>query len=100
MNLKKISLLSRRFRAGIGKAQLRNSLMTREQRRNENLMQFLDALENLRSEGYPEDTAVSRRYEFIQRFIQGVQNSECHRVLAEKFSQTKFMDEPPTEEEL
>ena len=94
------SLLSRRFGTGIGRAQIRNSFMTREQRSDENLMQILDALESLRSKGYPEDTAVSRRYEIMQRFIQGVQSSEFHRVLVEKFSEAKFMDDPPTEEEL
>ena len=58
-------------------------------------MQFMDALESLRSKGYPEDTAVSGWYEIMQRFIQGVQSSEFHRVLVEKFSEAKFMDEPP-----
>ena len=36
----------------------------------------------------------------MQSFIQGAQNSEFHRVLVEKFSEAKFMDDPPTEEEL
>ena len=36
----------------------------------------------------------------MQRFIQGVQSSEFHRVLVEKFPEGKFLDEPPTEEEL
>ena len=72
--------------------------MTREQRSGENLMQFLDALESLRSKRYPEDTATRRSYEIMQRFIQGVQSSEFHRVLVEKFSEAKFMEEPPTQD--
>ena len=36
----------------------------------------------------------------MQRFIQVVQRCEFHRVLVEKLSKAKFMDELPIDEEL
>ena len=42
----------------------------------------LDALEGLRSQGYPNEEVTVRRYEIMQRFIEGVRNFELKRNLA------------------
>ena len=45
-------------------------------------MQYLDALEGLRSLGYPNEEVTVRRYEMMQIFIEGVRNFELKRSVA------------------
>ena len=34
-------------------------------------MQYLDALEGLRSHGFPDEPIITKRFEILQRFIEG-----------------------------
>ena len=43
-------------------------------------MQYLDALEGLRSQGFPHEEVAVRRYEIMQRFIEGVRSFEQPRT--------------------
>ena len=63
-------------------------------------MQYLDALEGLPSQGYPSEKVTVRRYEIIQRFIEGVRNFELKRNLALKYAPEQFVEAPPTVEAL
>ena len=46
-----------------------------------------------------EDVAV-RRYEILQRFLSGVRSAELHGALAAKYAEERYVETPPTEEEL
>ena len=59
-------------------------------------MHYLDALEGLRSHGFPNEELAVRRYEIIQRFFDGVLNFELKRNLPFMYAQEKYVEEPPT----
>ena len=63
-------------------------------------MQYLDALEGLRSQGYPNEEVTVRRYEIMQRFIEGVRNFELKRNLALMYAPEQYVETPPTVEGL
>ena len=63
-------------------------------------MQYLDALEGLRSQGYPNEEVTVRRYEIMQRFIEGVRNFELKRNLALMYAPEQYVETPPTVEAL
>ena len=63
-------------------------------------MQYLDALEGLRSQGHPNEEVTLRRYEIMQRFIEGVRNFELKRNLALKYAPEQYVETPPTVEAL
>ena len=42
-------------------------------------MQYLDALEGLRKQGFRSEEVALRRYEIMQKFINGVRNFELKR---------------------
>ena len=63
-------------------------------------MQYLDALEGLRSQGYPNEEVTVRRYEIMQRFIEGIRNFELKRNLALMYAPEQYSEAPPTVEAL
>ena len=79
---KVFALLARRFGTGSSKIHIQQQFRTRNQNSEEDYMQYLDALEGLRSQGYPNEEVTVRRYEIMQRFIEGVRNFELKRNLA------------------
>ena len=95
-----LRLLNNRFGTGASKALIRTSFASRIQKPEESLMQYLDALESLRSKGFPEESMATRRYEIMQRFIKGVKSAELNSMLSIKYSDEKFIEDPPTEEQL
>ena len=97
---KVFSLLSRRFGTGSNRTHIRQSFALRTQNEGEDEMQFLDALESLRTQGFPQDSVVSRRYEILQRFIEGVRDGELRRNLATMYAHEHYLNEPPTVEAL
>ena len=54
-------------------------------------MAFLDALESLRSKGFPDEDVTLRRYEIFQRFISGVRSAELRNALATKDAEEKYV---------
>ena len=62
--------------------------MSRVQQDKEDWMQYLDALEGLRTQGFPDELITVRRYEILQRFTDGVRDPKLRRELsaAEVFS--------------
>ena len=97
---KVFALLARRFGTGSSKFQIQQQFRTRNQSDNEDYMQYLDALEGLRSQGFPNEDVTVRRYEIMQRFIEGVRNFELKRNLALMYAQEQYVDTPPTVEAL
>ena len=97
---KVFALLARRFGTGSSKIQIQQQFRTRNQSDNEDYMQYLDALEGLRSQGFPNEDVTVRRYEIMQRFIEGVRNFELKRNLALMYAQEQYVDTPPTVEAL
>ena len=97
---KVIALLARRFGTGSSKFQIQQQFRTRNQSDNEDYMQYLDALEGLRSQGFPNEDVTVRRYEIMQRFIEGVRSFELKRNLALMYAQEQYVDTPPTVEAL
>ena len=97
---KVFALLGRRFGTGSSKFQIQQQFRTRNQSDNEDYMQYLDALEGLRSQGFPNEDVTVRRYEIMQRFIEGVRSFELKRNLALMYAQEQYVDTPPTVEAL
>ena len=97
---KVFALLARRFGTGSSKFQIQQQFRTRNQSDNEDYMQYLDALEGLRSQGFPNEDVTVRRYEIMQRFIEGVGSFELKRNLALMYAQEQYVDTPPTVEAL
>ena len=56
----------------------------------------MDALESLRTKGFPDEDLVTRRYEIMQKFIAGVRSVEVHGALAAKYAEEKYVTEPPS----
>ena len=97
---KVFALLARRFGTGSNKIQIQQQFRTRNQSPDEDYMQNLDALEGLRSQGFPNEEVAVRRYEIMQRFIEGVRSFELKRNLALMYAQEQYVDTPPTVEAL
>ena len=92
---KVFALLARRFGTGLSKIHIQQQFRTRNQNNEDDYMQNLDALEGLRSQGYPNEEVTVRRYEIMQRFIEGVQNFELKRNLALMYAPEQYVEAPP-----
>ena len=55
-------------------------------------MQYIDGLVGLRSQGYPNDEVTIRRYEIMQRLIDGVRNFEQKRNLALMYAPEQYVE--------
>ena len=97
---KVFALLARRLGTGSSKIHIQQQLRSRNQNSQEYYMQYLDALEGLRSQGYPNEKVTVRRYEIMQRFIEGVRNFELKRNLALMYAPEQYVEAPPTVEAL
>ena len=97
---KVFSLLSRRFGTGSNRTQIRQSFLSRIQNEGESETEFLNSLESLRTQGFPQESVVSRSYEVLQRFIEGVRDEELRRNLATMYAHEHYLNEPPTVEAL
>ena len=62
---KVFALLARRFGTGSSKIHIQQQFRTSNQNNEEDYMQYLDALEGLRSQGYPNEEVTVRRYEIM-----------------------------------
>ena len=97
---KVFELLSSRFGAGGNRMQVRQTFQSRVQQEKEDWMQYLDALEGLRSQGFPQESIITERYEILQRFMEGVRDPVLRRELAIVYASETFLTEPPTVESL
>ena len=94
------TLLSSRFGTGSSRWPVRQAFRLRNQLEREDLMQYLDALEGLRSQGFPDEPITTRRYEILHRFMDGVSNPVLQRELAVVFATEAYLADPPTVESL
>ena len=76
--------------------QVRQAFQSRIQHEKEDWMQYLDALEGLRSQGFPQEAITTKRYEILQRFMEGVRDPALRRELAIVYASEAFLTEPPT----
>ena len=97
---KVFELLSSRFGAGENRIQVRQTFQSRVQQEKEDWMQYLDALEGLRSQGFPQEGITTKRYEILQRFMEGVRDPILRRELAIVYASETFLTDPPTVESL
>ena len=97
---KVFELLSSRFGAGGNRMQVRQAFQSRIQHEKEDWMQYLDALEGLRSQGFPQEAITTKRYEILQCFMEGVRDPALRRELAIVYASEVFLTEPPTVESL
>ena len=97
---KVFELLSSRFGAGGNRMQVRQAFQSRIQQEKEDWMQYLDALEGLRSQGFPQEAITTKRYEILQCFMEGVRDPALRRELAIVYASEVFLTEPPTVESL
>ena len=96
---KVFELLGSRFGTGGNKMQVRQAFATRQQS-EEDLMQYLDALEGLRSQGFSEEPVTTKRYEILQRFIEGVRDNDLRRELSIIYASETTVTDPPAVESL
>ena len=94
------TLLSSRFGTGSNRWPVRQAFRLRNQLEKEGLMQYLDALEGLRSQGFPDEPITTRRYEILHRFMDGVSDSVLQRELTVVFATEAYLADPPTVESL
>ena len=80
--------------------QVRQAFITRQQSDREDWMQYLDALEGLRSQGFPEEPVSTKRFEILQRFIEGIRDPVLRRELSSIYASETTVSEPPTVESL
>ena len=97
---KVFELLSSRFGAGGNHMQVRQPFQCRVQQEKEDWMQYLDALEGLRSQGFPQETITTKRYEILQRFMEGVRDPVLRREHAIVYASEALLTESPTVESL
>ena len=97
---KVFELLSSRFGAGGNHMQVRQAFQSCIQQEKEDWMQYLDALEGLRSQGFPQEAITTKRYEILQRIMEGVRDPALRRELAIVYASEVFLTEPPTVESL
>ena len=79
---KAFELLASRFATEGNRMQVRLGFASRYQLAKEDWMQYLNALEGLRSQGFPDEPITTKRYEILQRFIEGVRDSALRRELS------------------
>ena len=79
---KVFELLASQFCTGGNRMQVWQAFASRYQLEKEDLMKYLDALEGLRSQGFPDETITTKRNDILQRFIEGVRNSALRRELS------------------
>ena len=94
------TLLSSRFGTGSSRWPVRQAFRLRCQLGKEDLMQYLDALEDLRSQGFPDEPLTTRRYEILHRFMDGVSDSMLQRELTVVYATEAYLTDPPTVESL
>ena len=91
---KVFELLASRFGTGGNRMQVRQAFVTRQQSDRDDWMQYLDALEG------PEEPVATKRYEILQRFIEGVRDPILRRELSIIYASETTVSEPPTVESL
>ena len=97
---KVFTLLASRFGTGGNRMHVRQTFMSRTQQEREDWMQFLDALEGLRTQGFPDEPITTRRYEILQRFKDGVSDPTLRQDLAVVYAAESYLTEPPIVESL
>ena len=50
---------------------IRQTFISRVQKENEDWMQYLNAVEGLRTQGFPDEPITTKRYDILQRFTDG-----------------------------
>ena len=63
-------------------------------------MQCLDALESLRSQGFPDEPLTTRGYEILHRFMDRVSDPVLQRELTVVYATEAHLTDPPTVESL
>ena len=94
------TLLSSRFGTGSSRWPVRQAFRLRSQFDREDMMQYLDALEGLRSQGFPDEPLTTRRYEILHRFMDGVSDPVLQRELLVVYATEAYLTHPPTVESL
>ena len=74
--------------------------MSRVQQEKEDWMQYLDALEESRTQGFPDKPITNEPYEILQQFTDGVRNPILRQELAAVYAAENFLTDPPTVESL
>ena len=97
---KVFALLASRFGTGGNRMHEQQTFMARIQQEKEDWMQFLDALEGIRTQGFPGEPIATRRYEILQLFIGGVSDPTLRQELAVVYAAESYLIDPPTVESL
>ena len=91
---KVFELLASRFGTGGNRMHVRQAFATRQQSDREKWMQYIDALEGLHSEVFPDEPVTIRRHEILQRFIEGVRDAVLRRELSIIYASETMVTDP------
>ena len=95
---KVFTFLASRFGTGGNIMHVRQTFMSRVQQEKEDCMQNSDALEGLRTQGFPDESITTKRYEILQRFTDGVRDPILRQELAVVYAAENVLTYPPTVE--
>ena len=79
---KVLDILARRFGPGPSRYHIQQQFYARNREPNEDHMLYLDALEQLRNQAYPNESIEMRRLEILQRFKVGVRDERLHKFVS------------------
>ena len=97
---KVFTLLASRFGTGGNKMHVRQTFMSRIQQEKEDWMQYLDTLEVLRTQGFPDKPITTKRNEILQCSTDGVRDPILRQELAVVYAAESYLTDPPTVESL
>ena len=61
-------------------------------------MSYLGVLEQIRSQGFPNESVEASRYEILQRLVEGNSSQELRQMPAGDYADEWYVAEPPTVE--
>ena len=76
--------------------QVSQAFGTRQQSEKEDWMHYLDALEGMPNQGFPDEPITTKRYETLKRFVEGVvRDTSLRRELSIIYASETTLTAPP-----
>ena len=98
--LRRFRTVSRSVDTGGNRMQVRQAFASQLQLEKEDWMHYLDALEELRSQRFPDELITTKRYEILQRNIESVRDAALRRELSVIYASETTVTAPSTVESL
>ena len=80
--------------------EIRRSFAQKDQRADEDFMQYFGALESFRNQSHQKESRTEKRYEILHCFIEGVRNQNLRESLSALYANKNYLGHLPTGEEI